>query len=97
MRRNVEKVFAAWTAGRAAIGDSKRTISTDGAVLYSYAMPIARRLPNGRVEMVERGRAPTATTRAQLSAVRTELAIREVKVTFVQSLGPVGRILSWRR
>jgi len=40
MRANVRKVFRCWNDGKACSGDSKRTIWTDGKVIYSYNLPI---------------------------------------------------------
>ena len=84
MRVTHQRIIDAWLAGRAAYNhgasrDGNGRILrfwTDGAVLYSYAMPIARRLrvpPTAtvRYELVERGRCPSATTRAHLDAART--------------------------
>ncbi len=67
MRKNAEKVIKAFLEGKRAQGDSKKTIHTDGRVLYSYAMPIAAHTANG-VELIEYERAPSATTRSQVRA-----------------------------
>lgn len=49
MRRNVEKVLKCFKEKKACVGDSGRTISTDGHVIYSYELPIAARGVNGAV------------------------------------------------
>lgn len=45
MRKNVRKVIDAFKLGLPAVGDSKRTIWTDGKVIYSYTTAIAVRVP----------------------------------------------------
>ncbi len=45
MRKNVRKVIEAFKRGEAAIGDSKRTIWTDGTTIFSYSTAIAIRVP----------------------------------------------------
>ena len=70
MRANIAKVTSAFKRGAPAIGDSKRTCWTDGITIYSYRMPIARRI-DGIVYIVRTG--PSQTTRSQIRAV--EIAI----------------------
>lgn len=81
MRKNVCKVINALVDGKPAIGDSKRTCSTDGTTLYSYRMPVARIVKRarvkspgivvrGKVQIVERERAPSNTTRSHVDAAR---------------------------
>ncbi len=65
MRKNIEKVIAAFIAGNAA---NEKTCMTDGTVLYSYAMPIAAKTGDG-IFVVKDSAAPSATTRAQVRAV----------------------------
>lgn len=43
MRKNVNKVVEAFKLGKAAKGDSKGTIRTDGRNIYSYDMLVAKR------------------------------------------------------
>lgn len=72
MRQNARKVLDAFARGEAAAGDSKRTITTDGSVVYSYRMPIAARRADGSVVVVEYIDAPTATTKSQVRACEAE-------------------------
>lgn len=70
MRKNAEKVIRAFLARKPAQGDSKRTISTDGSILYSYRMPIARHGVCDRTFVVmNREDAPSNTTRSHVDAV----------------------------
>ncbi len=69
MRKNIEKVIAAFRRGESAIGDSKRTCHTDGRTVYSYDMPIAERRDNNVVWVITLYSAPTATTRLQVRAL----------------------------
>lgn len=75
MRKNIRAVIQAFLAGRPAVGDSRRTCWTDGAILYSYAMPIGwREHPKyGCVAVVAYECAPTATTRSHVRALETEV------------------------
>ena len=68
MRANIEKVLAAFERGQAASGDSKRTCHTDGTTIYSYAMPIAWRTPDGRIVVVPLADSPSRTTSSQIRA-----------------------------
>lgn len=70
MRKNMAKVIEAFKRGESAVGDSKGTCSTDGTTVYSYRMPIARRLDGGAVQIVAYSSAPTATTRSQVRALQ---------------------------
>jgi hypothetical protein len=84
MRSNIRRVIHAASAGKSAAGDSKRTCSTDGATIYSYAMPIARVTPHGWF-VVPRGDGPSRTTRSQIDAVALFLSTHGVAV----SVGPL--------
>lgn len=75
MRANIRKVIEAFKARRRAVGDSKRTCSTDGHTVYSYAMPIAWRDPvNGGVYVVPYDRGPSRTTKSQIRACQQAFA-----------------------
>jgi hypothetical protein len=57
-------------------------ISTDGSILYSYRMPIAKRIARGKqvsFQLVDYAQAPTATTRAHVRACGVILAAYPVK------------------
>lgn len=69
MRQNASKVIEGFKAGVAAVGDSKRTISTDGKTIFSYKMPIACRLPSGVIRVVSLSEAPSVTTKSQIRAI----------------------------
>jgi len=73
MRKNMAKVIEAFKSGRAAIGDTKRTCSTDGNTIWSYAMPIAWRNPDGTIGVVAYEKAPSQTTRTQVRACMVAL------------------------
>lgn len=68
MRKNAERVLQAFADGKPAVGDSRRTVHTDGRVVYSYRMPIAARLTDGTVIVVRYADAPTATTKSHVRA-----------------------------
>ena len=74
MRKNCIKVLEAFKVCKAAKGDSKRTIWTDGHNIYSYRMLIAKRFSDGsggeRIVIIDRSYAPSATTRNKIDAVR---------------------------
>lgn len=72
MRKNLQKVMKAFLKGESAKGDAKNTCSTDGITIYSYDMPIARRVYGG-VEIIRRDKAPSNTTRSQISSLVTWL------------------------
>lgn len=76
MRKNLQKVVEAFQHHTAKVGDAKRTCSTDGQSIFSYRMEIARRLPNGKVALLEYKKAPSQTTRSQVSAL--SFALRDV-------------------
>jgi hypothetical protein len=96
MRKNISKVIMAFRYGKYAKGDSKATCWTDGTTIYSYQMPIARRVRrpgrrSGILQIVEYDRAPSATTRSQLAAVRNAFKYDFVenlnyKITWVQKI-----------
>ncbi len=65
MRKNIEKVLAAFVAGRAATGKS---CHTDGTTVWSYNMPIAGRDDEGYIWVIPYNEAPSATTRSQVRA-----------------------------
>lgn len=67
MRKNISNVISAFNKGFA---HSERTCSTDGTTIKSYAMTIAERNLDGSVWVIDRGEAPSATTRGQIDAVR---------------------------
>lgn len=70
MRKNIEKVIEAFKRGIPAKGDSKQTCRTDGEVVYSYALPIARRISGrGISSIVIIWDHPTQTTRSQIDAL----------------------------
>ena len=69
MRKNAQRAIAAWLAGKPATGDSKRTIHTDGRILYSYAQPIASRGAEGTI-VADEVLSPSRTTTGQIRAVR---------------------------
>lgn len=66
MRKNMRKVIEAFLKREAAIGDSKKTCSTNGNVIWSYVMPIARHGDDGVVYLLEYNEAPSVTTRRQV-------------------------------
>lgn len=68
MRKNIQKVLAAFAIGKAANGDAKRTCSTDGTEIFSYAMRIAWRNPDGTIEVVPYEDGPSRTTKSQIRA-----------------------------
>jgi hypothetical protein len=73
MRQNIAKVIEAFLRGIPAKGDSKATCWTDGEIVYSYALPIARRVSRGygkipTIEIIDDH--PTQTTRSQIDALR---------------------------
>ncbi len=68
MRKNVKKVIEAFLLHKSAVGDSKKTISTDGNVIYSYAMQIAWRVNGTTVNLVPYEKGPSRTTRSQIRA-----------------------------
>jgi len=53
-------------AGRIAAGGN---IQTDGHVVYSYQMLIARRSPDGTVEVIDRKESPSVTTSKHIGFV----------------------------
>jgi hypothetical protein len=69
MRKNIEKVIAAFKAGKSASGDSKKTCSTDGERIYSYAMRIAERHDDGSIWILPYESAPSVTTKSHVRAV----------------------------
>lgn len=79
MRKNAEKVIAAFNDGKPAKGDSKATIRTDGDTVWSYAMPIAGFMPDGTLWILSYDKAPTATTRSQVRALETAVASGSLK------------------
>lgn len=72
MRKNIARVIEAFKARCALPG---KTCSTDGTTVFSYAMPIAYRAPHGCIVMVRYEECPTATTRAQWSAVHRSFSM----------------------
>lgn len=86
MRKNISKVIEAFKAGREAIGDSKRSCSTDGTTVYSYRMPIARRVSGGAIVIVAYDDAPTPTTRSQVRAL--QIAFEDAREASAAQLAP---------
>lgn len=74
MRKNVAKVIEAFRNRREAIGDSKRTIWTDGHSVFSYKMVIAFygkwEFQKPCVYVCHYDDAPSATTRTQIRALQ---------------------------
>ena len=66
MRKNIQNVITAWFRGRS---HSERTCSTDGVTLYSYAMPIAKRIGTDEIQVVQDSAGPSSTTTSQIRAV----------------------------
>jgi hypothetical protein len=73
MRKNVKKVIDAFIKGKPALGDAKKTISTDGKNIYSYKMLIATKLDFQTVALIPYASGPSQTTRSQIRALETEL------------------------
>jgi hypothetical protein len=69
MRKNAQNVIEAFLSGKA---KAEKTISTNGRVLYSYAMPIAVRI-DGHYYVVAYSDAPTATTRSHVRATQVSV------------------------
>ena len=68
MRKNISKVIEAFIIEASAKGDSAGTCSTDGQIVYSYNMPIARRTV-GFIEVVHYVEGPSRTTKSQIRAL----------------------------
>lgn len=66
MRKNMRRVINAFLKREEAVGDPKKTCSTNGRVIWSYVMPIARHGDDGVVYLLEYNEAPTNTTRRQV-------------------------------
>lgn len=66
MRKNIQKVLAAFEAG---IPHNEKTCSTDGTKLYSYRMLIAEKTPQG-IRVVSLAESPSRTTSAQIRAAQ---------------------------
>ncbi len=75
MRKNIASVIDAFHAYEKY---QDKTCSTDGWCIYSYAMAIAFEAANGKVFVVDRNAAPSATTRSHIDAVRKALPDAEV-------------------
>lgn len=69
MRKNLQNVLKAFLNGEAHKGDYKNTCSTDGVTIYSYDMPIARRIFDDSVELIAVKECPSVTTRSQVHAL----------------------------
>ena len=63
MRKNISRVLEAFKLGKP---KSEPHLMTDGRTVFSYEMPIAARLPDGRIAVVDRGFSPSATTSAHI-------------------------------
>lgn len=73
MSKNCAKVIAAFVKGQPCFAGS---ISTDGRTIYSYAMPIARRVIDVKRRVnVLGGKGPTVTTSRHINATRDALAL----------------------
>lgn len=77
MRKNLSKVVEAFKLGKAAQGDSKRTIWTDGHNVYSYSMLIAKRFTDNSNKVmfvvIDRSYGPSKTTKMQIDGIRNAL------------------------
>lgn len=73
MRKNIGKVIEAYKLRKTARGDSNGSCSTDGERIYSYAMVIAERLPDGTTRFATEDGC-SRTTASQIRAVRLALA-----------------------
>jgi len=71
MRKNIQKVIAAFLMQKPAKGDSKGSCSTDGHRILSYAVEIATRNEDGTVWIAEVG--GSVTTRSQIRACWSEM------------------------
>jgi len=68
MRKNIAKVIAAFERREATKGDSKNTCHTNGHTIFSYALPIATRLPDGGI-WIRPEEGQSRTTKQQIRAV----------------------------
>jgi hypothetical protein len=76
MRKAHEKVIKAFSRGELAHDVLQKEVGayriwTDGIQLFSYLMPIAKRIAHGKrvsFQLVDYSQAPTATTRAHIRA-----------------------------
>jgi len=64
MRKNIAKVINAFTIGESC---NEKTCSTDGKIIYSYNLPIAKKTHYG---MLIRDRWTTKTTNSQIAALK---------------------------
>ncbi len=71
MRKNIEKVIAAFKAHKQAQGDSKRSCWTTGEEIYSYSTLIVRRNSDGSIWIHDRN--STRTTNSQIDACTRSL------------------------
>ena len=69
MRKNIANVIAAFKARRA---HREATCHTDGATIWSYAMPIAWRNPDDGATIITTERS-SVTTNGQINACKKEL------------------------
>ena len=65
MRKNIKQIIESFRLGT---WESFDTCSTNGKVLYSYAMPIARKTDTG-IDLVHYESGPSRTTKSQIRAV----------------------------
>ena len=70
MRLNMKHALNAFIGGRSA---NEGTIRTDGVVLYSYALPIARRLGADDYLILDKNESPSKTTSAHINQAREYL------------------------
>lgn len=66
----MRKVLDAFMRGQS---HNEETCSTDGTTVYSYAMPIARRLADGGYWVASQERSPSKTTTTQIHACMVAL------------------------
>lgn len=99
MRKAHKKVIEAFMEGKPAhdvvptrlfngdIGTVSR-LHTDGKVLYSYRMAIAKRSKQGRFVLVKRSECPSNTTRSQLQSLVVALYMNKELSTERKVIGP---------
>lgn len=89
MRKNARKVINAFLERKPAAGDAKMTIHTNGQQIYSYAMLIAERKPDGSVWIASYEQSPSKTTTTQIHACLVGLShLRQYKKPEPKKLQP---------
>lgn len=81
MRKNIATVICAFSQSDSAVGDSKKTCSTNGEEIYSYNMLIARR-KDERIQVIKKDRSPSRTTSMQVNAVMSSFPNAEIVDSF---------------